>query len=73
MLYRGNDGEYYGGVDIWERFESNSWTPFAWDPERGTEWVETDDQELLELTPVVREEVPRSVEIERTDSGLSVA
>lgn len=50
-VYVGSDGNYYGEVDVWERLEAGDWTPFAWDRESGVEWVETDDQQLLVLTP----------------------
>ena len=71
VLYAGSDGDYYGEVDIWERFEADRWVPFAWDPDSGAEWVETEDQELLELTPVTSGELPQNVAIVRTESGIS--
>ncbi|MCU4719089.1 hypothetical protein [Halapricum hydrolyticum] len=71
-VYVGSDGNYYGEADIWERFETGCWAPFAWDSESGEEWVETDEQQLLVLTPTSPEELPQRVDIERTEAGLSI-
>ncbi|QSG04651.1 Uncharacterized protein HSR121_0295 [Halapricum desulfuricans] len=69
----GSDGDYYGEVDVWERLETGDWTPFAWDRESGVEWVETDDQQLLVLTPVPPRELPPRVDVEQTEAGIRIA
>lgn len=72
-VYRCSNGCYYGDSDIWERFESNAWTPVCWDQESGTEWVETRTNDLLVLEPVSSADLPDYVEIRRVDAGVSVS
>lgn len=71
-IYRCCDGRYYGDVDVWERLESNVWTPCCWDAGSGTEWMETRAGDLLTLTPVPREALPAWLRTERVAAGLSV-
>mgnify|MGYP006272700461 FL=1 len=71
-LYRGSDGCYYGDVDIWEQFESGSWTPCCWNTETGTEWVETSDGELLRLVPVSQRSSSAEPHVEHVRAGLRV-
>ncbi|SEP18577.1 hypothetical protein SAMN04487948_11953 [Halogranum amylolyticum] len=71
-IYRGSDGEYYGDVDLWERFESGVWTPQCWNTETGREWVETQDDEVLCLTPIARRSVAEETHLERVCGGIRV-
>lgn len=71
-VYEGSDGRYYTEVELWERLESETWVPFAWDPETGQEWVETPAGDLLALTPVPESELPDSVELESHPRGKLV-
>ena len=72
VIYHGSKGEYYGDVDLWERFESGMWTPQLWDTETGTEWVKTDDGELLCLTPITCRDIPEEIQFERVRDGVRV-
>lgn len=71
-IYRGSDGQYYGDVDLWERFESGVWTPQCWNTETGREWVETEDNEVLCLTPIARRNVAEETHLERVCGGIRV-
>ena len=71
-IYACSNGRYYGCVQLWERFEADSWTPCCWDTESGREWVYTATDELLCLTPVAPAAVPDRFEIERCEEGLRV-
>lgn len=71
-IYRGSDGQYYGDVDLWKRFEPGIWIPCCWDEESGTEWVETEAGDLLVLIPTSRATIPYQVQIEQVAAGLSV-
>lgn len=71
-IYRCSDGQYYGDVDLWERFESGEWTPHCWDSESGSEWVETRDEELLILEPISRTSLPDHVQTESVATGTKV-
>ena len=71
-IYRCSDGHYYGDAEIWEQLESGTWTPCCWDPESGTEWVETTEGELLVLEPIARSDLPDGVHTERVTAGTAV-
>jgi hypothetical protein len=68
-IYRSDSGRYYSTVELWRHFESGEWAPFKWDEATEKEWVETDDGEILELTPITVSELPASVTVEETDYG----
>ncbi|MFP8958503.1 hypothetical protein ACLI4Y_17455 [Natrialbaceae archaeon A-CW3] len=71
-VYACTDGRYYGCTQLWERFESGTWTPCCWNAESGQEWVYTATGDLLCLTPVPPMAVPDRFEIERCEEGLRV-
>lgn len=71
-IYECSDGNYYGDADIWARFEAGEWTPVNWDDESGTEWVETEDGEMLTLEPVAQSELPQNVAVEPVAAGVTV-
>ena len=72
-FYKCSDGCYYGDVEVWERLESGTWTASCWDTESGTEWMETEDDELLVLEPISRSDLPEEVSTERIAGGTSVS
>lgn len=53
-VYVGTDGRLYSDEDIWPRLETETWTVCCWDNETGREVVETEEGELLFLTPFAR-------------------
>lgn len=71
-IYQGSNGRYYGGVDLWDRFEQGRWSPVCWDEESGTEWVETESEELLVLEPLHASDAPDWVRLEHTNRGISI-
>lgn len=71
-IYHGSDGQYYGEVDVWERFESGEWSPVCWDERSGEEWVETTDGDLLALAPVPTTDSPEWLEVEITPVGARI-
>lgn len=71
-IYQGSDGKYYGNIDVWNRFETGVWDPCCWDEESGTEWVRTEENELLVLTPVLEDDLPDWVEVEYVAIGTTV-
>lgn len=72
-IYRCSDGNYYGGVDLWSRFESGVWKPCWWDTNSMEEWVETHRGELLVLVPISRSSLPEEVQTECVTGGISVS
>ncbi|SFK75599.1 hypothetical protein SAMN04487950_0934 [Halogranum rubrum] len=71
-VYRCSDGRYYGDVDVWYHLESEAWTPCCWNSDSMTEWVETQEGELLVLVPIIHSSLPEQVQIEHTAAGTSV-
>jgi hypothetical protein len=71
-IYRSSAGEFVTGTQVWERSESGEWTPCCWDDESGKEWVETDAERMLCLTPVSPSELPDDVRLERVTRGVVV-
>ncbi len=71
-IYVGTDGRYYGCVQVWERFEANEWIPCCWDAESGQEWVRTETDDLLSLTPISPSAVPDDLQIEYREEGVIV-
>lgn len=71
-IYQCSNGRYYGGVDIWQKFESGAWTPCCWDEVTGNEWVETDAGELHLLRPISKSELPDESRIKHVDEGVKV-
>ncbi|AFK20096.1 MULTISPECIES: hypothetical protein [Haloferax] len=67
-----SDGQYYSDVQIWERLENDVWHVCCWDPEDGSEWVETNEGTLLHLVPVAEEQLPHTVTTESVDGGQIV-
>lgn len=68
-IYRSDDGRYYSTVELWRHFESGEWDPLGWDEETEKEWVETEDGEIIELTPITVSELPATVTVKETDYG----
>ena len=71
-IYRSSTGEFWTGTEIWQRFESGEWTPCCWDSDSGVEWIETDAETLLCLTPISPSELPDDVTLERVSHGVVV-
>lgn len=71
-VYAGSNGRYYGDRDIWERLESGEWRPCCWNPETGTEWIETEAGELLVLEEIPRNELPESLALSQEEDGVSI-
>lgn len=71
-IYQGSNGRYYGAVDLWDRFEQDTWSPVCWDEESGTEWVETEQGDLLVLEPLPASDAPDWVRLEQTTRGISI-
>ena len=63
MIYESSTGEYYSGLDIWMRFESGLWEPHDWSQATGQEWVQTEADEVLTLTPVPESDLPDGVSV----------
>jgi hypothetical protein len=57
-FYRSSNGRYYRDSEIWSQFESGQWLPYCWDAETGAEWIQTDDGEIIELTPISPPDCP---------------
>lgn len=72
MLYQDSYGDYWSAVQLWEQLEAGHWNPCCWDPESGQEWVETEDGELLTLTPVSQAELPSDVRVRVVEEGVLV-
>jgi len=59
-VYEGSDGQYYTDEQILMKFESYEWTACMWEvDEPSRELVETEDGELLMLTPLPEAEPAR--------------
>jgi len=71
-VYRAETGRYVTGTEIWRKFETDEWTPYRWDADTGTEWVQTVDGDVLKLEPVTQLELPDHVELVPTDDGAVV-
>lgn len=71
-IYEGSNGRYYGDVDLWSRFEQGRWSPVCWDCESGTEWVETEREELLVLEPIPTSESPDWIRLNYMNAGVSI-
>jgi hypothetical protein len=73
-IYRRSDGGFVTGSGIWSRFEGGAWRPCCWNTETGAEWVVTDDDELLRLTPLDdgRAGLPPRTRLERRQGGFAV-
>lgn len=71
-IYECSNGGYYGDRDVWKRLEAETWNVCCWDETSGTEWVETEDGELVVLTPISRNDLPNWVQVERAADGLNV-
>lgn len=69
-LYQDSCGNYWSAVQLWENLEAGRWNPCCWDPESGQEWVETQDGELLALTPVSEAELPNDVQLNVVEEGV---
>lgn len=61
-VYEGSNGHRYTDEEVWRRFETEVWRACMWDTEAGWELVETQDEDLLLLTPTDEAEVPESAE-----------
>lgn len=69
--YKCSDGQFYGDVQLWERFERDEWSPFCWEA-GGREWVETSDGEILALTPVSPDALPAGMTVTAVRGGIVV-
>ena len=70
-LYAGSDGRYYTDWQVSWRFENDEWHACMWDTEEGWELVE-EDEELVWLAPVEREDLPDWAELRPKRHGTVV-
>jgi hypothetical protein len=71
-VYQGSNGHYYGEADIWRHLETDTWNVFCWDSTTDTDWVETPDDRILELTPIDHATLPDHFTTTTTESGTAV-
>jgi len=72
IVYESSDWRYFGEARLWEKFESGTWEPCAWDPETGREWIETDDGDLLMLIPISRHALPGWADVTHYPDGARI-
>ena len=70
-LYAGSDGRYYTDWEVAWHFEADEWRACMWDSDEGWELVE-DDDELVWLYPVGRDDLPDWAELHSEGRGVAV-
>ena len=72
QFFRTEGGRYLSTTERWWYLESGEWTPLRWEEATGKEWFETEDGDLVELTPVPESDLPSGTDVEETPYGVVV-